>query len=213
MEWYKYTALIAALICLSVFAYRLVYLISLGLPKDLSKESGSVAKGIIYSFTGAMSPKEKESAYLHLPTYTAGVIFHLGIFSSLLFFLWSVINLIIKIDTPQIVTISLIALLAISSLSGLSILIKRVVSKELRYLSCADDYISNFLSTSVLIATIILLTVSSSEALYYIIMTLLFLWMPLGKTKHLLYFFFARIHLGYFYGRRGAWPKAKNRDL
>jgi nitrate reductase gamma subunit len=212
MEWYKYSALIAASICLATFLYRLIYLISLGLPKDLSKESGSVTKGIIYSFTGAMSPKEKESAYLHLPTYTAGVVFHLGIFSALLFFIWTVFTLVISVETPELLSVVLIILLTLSALSGISILLKRVFSEELRYLSCADDYISNILSTSALIATIILLTVNNSEALYFIIMTTLFLWMPLGKTKHLLYFFFARLHLGFFYGRRGAWPKAKNRD-
>ena len=46
-------------------------------------------------------------------------------------------------------------------------------------------------------------------AAYYIIMALLFVWMPLGKIKHVLYFFFARYHLGFFYGWRGTWPPKK----
>lgn len=52
---------------------------------DPSKAKGNISAAIAYSFTGAMSPKNKESAYLHLPTYAAGMIFHLGTFLS---FLW-----------------------------------------------------------------------------------------------------------------------------
>lgn len=205
MEWYIYVALISAFTCLSVFIYRLIYLLSLGMPKDLSQETGSVKKGIIYSFTGAMSPTAKESAYLHLPTYVAGLLYHAGIFTSLLFFVWTVISVTTDIETPDIIGKLLTIVLIITSVAGLSIFIKRVASAELRFLSCADDYISNLLSTLSQIAAIIYLN-TNAELIYFVIMAILFLWMPWGKTKHLLYFFFARIHLGFFYGRRNAWP-------
>ncbi|PKO99493.1 MAG: hypothetical protein CVU13_05295 [Bacteroidetes bacterium HGW-Bacteroidetes-8] len=206
MEWFNYLAIFTAAICFTTFLYRLIYLLSLGLPKDLSKETGSVKRGIIYSFTGAMSPMEKESAFLHLPTYAAGMLYHVGIFSSLLFFVWVIVTLFVPITLPSLVSIGLVILLSLSSLAGFSILIKRVISKELRYLSCADDYISNFLTTISQVAAILYILVPGSQVIYFIIMALLFTWMPLGKTRHLLYFFFARIHLGFFYGRRGAWP-------
>ncbi|MHC1779971.1 MAG: hypothetical protein AB9922_07010 [Bacteroidales bacterium] len=205
MEWYVYAALISAIICLSVFIYRLIYLLSLGLPKDLSQETGSVKRGIIYSFTGAMSPTAKESAFLHLPTYVAGLLYHAGIFTSLLFFVWTVVSAIANIETPDIVGKFLTILLIVTSVAGLSILIKRFASAELRYLSSPDDYISNLLSTLSQIGAIVYLN-TNAELIYFIIMAILFLWMPWGKTKHLLYFFFARIHLGFFYGRRNAWP-------
>ncbi len=205
MKWYFYVALISALVSVSVFVYRLIYLISLGLPKDLSQEIGSVKKGIIYSFTGAMSPKAKESAYLHLPTYAAGLLYHAGIFSTLLFFVWVLFSVFTNITTPSFVVSILTVILSITSLAGFSILVKRVISAELRYLSCADDYISNFISSFSQVATILYLN-TAFESIYFITIALLFLWMPFGKTKHLLYFFFARIHLGFFYGRRNAWP-------
>ncbi len=209
MEWFNYLAIFTAAICCTTFLYRLIYLLSLGLPKDLSKETGSVKRGIIYSFTGAMSPMEKESAFLHLPTYAAGMLYHVGIFSSLLFFIWVIVTLFVPITLPSLVSIGLVILLSLSSVAGFAILIKRVISKELRYLSCADDYISNFLTTISQAATILYILVPGSQVIYFIIMALLFTWMPLGKTRHLLYFFFARVHLGFFYGRRGAWPTAK----
>jgi nitrate reductase gamma subunit len=156
-----------------------------------------------------MSPMEKESAFLHLPTYAAGMLYHLGIFSSLLFFVWVIITKFANVTLPSFITTTFAVFLVITSLAGFSILIKRVISKELRYLSCADDYISNFLTTISLAATALYIFVPGSEAIYFVTMALLFTWMPLGKTRHLLYFFFARVHLGFFYGRRGAWPTVK----
>jgi hypothetical protein len=46
---------------------------------------------------------------------------------------------------------------------------------------------------------------------YFICAGLLFLYLPLGKLKHSLYFFAARYHLGFFYGWRGIWP-VKNHE-
>ena len=85
------------------------------MPKDLSQETGSVKKGIIYSFTGAMSPTAKESAYLHLPTYVAGLLYHAGIFTSLLFFVWTVISVTTDIETPDIIGKLLTIVLIITS--------------------------------------------------------------------------------------------------
>ena len=38
----------------------------------------------------------------------------------------------------------------------------------------------------------------------------LFFYLPLGKLKHLVYFFAARYQLGIFYGRRGVWPARRD---
>jgi len=46
----------------------------------------------------------------------------------------------------------------------------------------------------------------SVTILYYISSILLFLYMPLGKLRHAVYYFAARYHLGFFYGWRNVWP-------
>jgi hypothetical protein len=46
--------------------------------------------------------------------------------------------------------------------------------------------------------------------LYFIAISLLFLYFPLGKLKHAIYFFAARYQLGFFYGWRGVWPPQNN---
>ncbi|NTV82786.1 MAG: hypothetical protein HGA23_00620, partial [Bacteroidales bacterium] len=129
--------------------------------------------------------------------------------------------------------ILIIVFLSISALSGTAILIKRMLKKELRALSNPDDFISNILVTLFQIATISILlyptvltsyspTVLTSysptvlqsysphvQLSYYLTFTLLMLYLPLGKLRHTIYFFAARYHLGYFFGRRGVWPAGK----
>ncbi len=208
MVWHCIVAVAAALICFTVFGVKLLYLLKLGMPNELSQESGSVKKGIIYSFTGAMSPKAKESAYLHLPTYTAGILYHVGTFLSIGLFVLLVITGF-NLTFHRWIIWFIAAFLAISSLSGISILMKRVISSNLRYMSYADDYISNILTTAVQVVSIFVLIQGGPSVTFSLLFALLFLWMPFGKTKHALYFFFARIHLGFFYGRRGSWPITK----
>jgi len=235
--WYQWMALIALGICLFILALHFIRLIRSGKPKDFAKPAGSATTGIRYAFTGAMSPTKKESAYLHLPTYTAGLLYHLGTFLSFFLFFFFLGGIIPKGWIAMIIMI----LLVISSVSGTAIFIKRLVKKELRFLSNPDDFISNLLVTLFQILTILLLinlsfllsdnsfvllsnrptvqlsnrpTVQLSnrptvQLFYYISFTLLMLYVPVGKLRHLVYFFAARYHLGYFFGRRGIWPTGK----
>lgn len=203
MKWHIIIALAALAISVAMLLIQLIKLISAGKPKDLSKGSGNISAGVAYSYTKAMSPMEKESAYLHLPTYAAGMIYHAGIFASLLLFLLFISSLF---EIPHGISIIAGAILIISGLCGLAILFKRFINAGLRSLSGADDYISNFLTTLAIFATAAFLLFERAEVLYYLIVSALLLWIPLGKTRHLLYFFFARYHLGYFFGKRGTWP-------
>lgn len=57
--------------------------------------------------------------------------------------------------------------------------------------------ISNLLCTAMLFATTYSLLTLQFGAVYYVVMALLLVWLPLGKIKHVLYFFFARYHLGF----------------
>lgn len=202
-------AVISAFLCITLLTTKLVNLIKLGLPKELSQPSGSVKEGIVYSFTGAMSPNAKESAYMHLPTYFAGIVYHIGTFASLLMFPVILLFTDILESLPQVIVFLISSALAVSSICGTGILIKRLMTDKLRYFSSADDYISNILTTAVQAVTALVVINTVPDAIYYITATAFFVWLPLGKTKHLLYFFFARIHLGYFYGRRGTWPVSK----
>ena len=220
--WY-YFSLAALVFCLAMCVIHFFRIVKLGAPKDLSEQSGSVTAGVIYSNTSAMLPMQKESAYKHLPTYTAGIILHIGIFVAFIAFLFLYFDAVWRFFFQNSVLSLLIAiLLGLSSCCGISLKIKRLTSKKLRPISNMDDYISVGLVTLFQITSALLFTVFafhetfhqyfSSEVhewliiAYYIFATLLFLYLPMGKLKHVVYYFSARYHLGFFYGRRGTWP-------
>jgi len=186
---------------ISALIFIITVILKKGIP-DPSKTKGNINAAIAYSFTGAMSPGKKESAYLHLPTYAAGIIFHIGTFLS---FFWLII-LFFNIPIIEILIYLSAAFIIISSIFGISILIKRIIKNELRELSNPDDYISNILVTAFQIITAITLFFQYSYSLLFVYAAILFLYMPIGKLRHSIYFFTSRIHLGKYFGHRGVWP-------
>lgn len=198
-------ALGALILSKTLFLVRFFGLVKKGAPKDFSKPSGSIFKGVRYSCTTAMMPYNKESAYLHLPTFTAGLLFHIGIFTGIAAFVWFLVSSLLNLSTPPFIAGLCCGFLLVTACCGVAILCKRILKKELRSLSHADDYISNALATLLQLVTAGYFCCNHPIP-YYMVVTLFFLWLPIGKTRHLLYFFAARFHLGFFYGRRGSWP-------
>lgn len=202
MNWYFWFAIGALVLCLASCLYHLARIISKGNPTDYSKQMGDLKPAIGYAYTGAMSPMKKESAYLYLPTYTAGILYHLGTFLSIFFFFLFLFNII----PVGLLSLIISGFLAITGLSGLGILIKRMAKQELRTLSNPDDYISNLLVTLLQFLTAYVLYSGNIIPLYFIVAGILLLYLPIGKLKHTIYFFAARYHLGFFFGWRGVWP-------
>ncbi len=202
MYWYQWMALGSAALCAAACGGLAVRLIAKGKPADYSRPRGSVGPAVRYAFTGAMSPAKKESAYLHLPTYTAGLLYHAGTFLSLALF-----PVLLFGVRPYTLPAQLLAvLLVLTGISGLGILIKRIALPKMRHLSNPDDYIANLLVSVFHLATAGMLAGSAFTTAYFVLATALFLYLPAGKLKHTVYFFAARYHLGFFYGRRGIWP-------
>jgi hypothetical protein len=207
MHWYQWITLSAVVACTVSQVYQLYRLYRLGLPSDYAPPAGNSRRSTVYSFTGAMSPARKESAYLHLPTYISGLIYHLGIFLSFGLFclIW------IGAGLPETVRIVVAACLSVPVLCGFGILVKRVLNKGLRGLSNPDDYLSNILVTGFQLLTIMALVNPGLFTVpYFMFVTMIFLYIPLGKLQHFLFFFAARLHLGLFFGNRGVWPPEPN---
>lgn len=205
MNAYHWIVLFSFFSCAATCIFKIIQVLFFHKNTDFAQQRGNVVQGIIYSFSGAMSPRKKETAYLHLPTYSAGIIYHLGTFLS---FVWLIFHFF-SVQMNEILTFSSGMFLIISSICGLSILIKRIFQKKLRIISTPDDYFSNLLVTSFqLISSMILLFNLSANAIF-IHASIIFLYIPLGKLNHMYYFFTSRIHLGILFGRRGTWPKAR----
>lgn len=181
--------------------------------KSLTKNqffNPSIAKGkenpaIAYSFTKAMSPFKKESAYLHLPTYTAGMIFHLGTFFCFLCLAVFFVNF----SLPDWFRYLASAFVITAAASGTGLLIKRMVNVKLRSFSNPDDYFSNILVIGFQILTVLAFFRQDIVPVLFIYSSVMFLYIPVGKLKHTFYFFTDRIHLGKYYGKRGVWPVNK----
>ena len=214
MSVMQYLAIAAAVYCVVSLLAHFVKIVRLGAPKDKSEPSGSVKEGVIYANTRAMMPDQKESAYLHLPSYATGMLFHIGLFCSLLFFVLSFFpffnrwiagcnwHLILAIPT------------ALGMVCGIILFIRRLVSKDLKVLSMPDDFISTCLVAFFQLMTTLYLLFPAASAvntIYYISSILLLLYMPLGKLRHVVYFFAARFHIGFFYGWRNVWPNKEKK--
>lgn len=208
MNIYLTVAVISLIICLVSLTYHFFRIIWYGKPKDLAKKRGNTKSAIRYAYTGAMNPLKKESAYLHLPTYIAGILYHLGTFLSIFLF----ILLLFKLEPFGWLRWGVMGFLIVSGLSGLGILVKRLSKQQIRALSNPDDYISNFLVTLFQLITALTLYQVQFFPLYFIVASILLLYLPLGKLKHTVYFFAARYHLGYFYGYRNVWPPKQQED-
>jgi hypothetical protein len=172
---------------------------------DLSEGKGPILPAVFYSMTGAMSPIKKETAYLHLPTYTLGIVYHLGSFLALFwlifhFFRFSMPDILIRLSTYGFM---------VTGLCGLIILIKRIVNSKLRHLSTPDDYFSNVLVTGFHFVSAAALFYAGALPWLFVVSGLLFAYMPVGKMRHVLYFFVSRFYLGIFYGKRGVWPPGR----
>lgn len=202
MEWYQWLALASLAVCTGSLLFHFIRLIRLGNPVDYSDRLGSPASAMTYAFAGSMSPSKKESAFLHLPTYTAGIFYHLGTFLSIFIFLAFLLSFTFEGWLVWAFSICL----AISGISGFGILVKRIVKSQMRSLSNPDDYLSNLLVTMFHFFTVMAVLNPASLPIYFVAASLLLLYVPVGKLKHTLYFFAARYHLGFFYGWRGVWP-------
>ena len=169
--------------------------------KNPAPPLGKEGPAIAYSYTGAMSPLKKESAYLHLPTYTAGLVFHAALFSAIL----TLFMLLSGIVLPDIAVLILSCVFALGVLSGLGIFIKRIFKPVLRSISNPDDFISNLLVTGFQLMCLLAINISDLRAALYIYSAILLFYLPLGKLKHSFFFFTSRIALGKYYGARGVW--------
>lgn len=211
MSVVQYIAIAAAVVCLCSLLAFFLKIIRLGKPNDLSEKSGDTSQGILYSNTTAMLPQNKESAYLHIPGYAAGMLFHIGTFVSLLLFVLSFFPFFNQwVSGPDKIHLIIPVFLIVTCACGYLLLLRRAVSKDLKPLSNPDDYISNFMISTFQLMTMLYLflpTYHCVSTIYYVVCILLFLYFPLGKLRHVIFYFAARYHLGFFYGWRNVWPK------
>ncbi len=159
-------------------------------------------KGIFYAFTRGMMPWEKESAKKHFLTYIAGVLYHCGLFAALFYIFSLMVPFALSPDLISILRV----LIAVGIFCGLGLLVKRISLKYMKTLSCLDDYVANILVDLVLILAFVVTFEKNMRSILFLATIILFLYIPLGKIRHCLFFFYTRVLFGIFFGRRGVFP-------
>jgi hypothetical protein len=172
------------------------------LPADRSPIKGSIPHGITYAFTTGMMPWAKESTRIHMMAYLRGIGFHIGIFTAI----GAVIISPFWGYLPLLLSRTLFWILVLGAILGAAGGIMRIVERNLKGLSLPDDHFAVWLTTLFMMVTGLAVVNTVFTIPMYIISAITFVYIPLGKIRHCLYFFFSRIFFGKFFGRRGVLP-------
>ena len=172
------------------------------LPADNSPIKGNLSHGITYAFTQGMMPWAKESTRMHMIAYLRGIGFHVGIFTAI----GAVIISPFWKYLPPILSFFLFWVLALGALLGAAGGILRITEHNLRGLSLPDDHFAVWLTTLSITVTGLAVINDLFMIPMCLISVVTFLYIPLGKIRHCLYFFFSRTFFGKFFGRRAVFP-------
>jgi hypothetical protein len=172
--------------------------------RDYSRRAGSPGQGVAYAFTVAMLPAYKETARLHPVEFGLGLVLHLGVLSALIG-----VGLLLAWPPAGGPYLSLMRpLAALALVAGVSLVLRRAASKNLRAMSAPDDYVAT-LATCGLLACAALFPIDAQSQLILLGYAGPFLvYLPLGKLRHAVFFFVARGNYGWRLGYRGVYPPA-----
>ena len=175
-----------------------------GMPADNSPIKGSIPHGIRYAFTTGMMPWAKESTRIHAIAYLRGIGFHVGIFAAI----GAVVISPFRAWLPPFLSWTLFGVLTLGAVLGAAGGVMRLVEHNLRGLSLPDDHFAVWLTTLFITVAGLAVIDEAFVVPMYIVSTVTFVYVPLGKIRHCLYFFFSRIFFGKFFGRRAVFPHA-----
>ena len=172
------------------------------LPADRSPIKGNVSHGIAYAFTTGMLPWAKESTRIHMIAYLRGIGFHIGIFTAI----GAVIISPFWGYLPPLLSWTLFWVLTLGAFLGTAGGVMRIVEHNLRGLSLPDDHFAVWLTTLFITVTGLAVVNEAFLIPMYVVAAMTFVYIPLGKIRHCLYFFFSRTFFGKFFGRRAVFP-------
>jgi nitrate reductase gamma subunit len=206
----KWAALAGLAICVAGLGLRWRRSMERARPRDLAPARGSGTAGVAYAFTAGMMPWAKESTRYHWAAYLRGIGFHVGIFIGLPLLAaspwWGLL--------PQVVHLGLGTMLGLAAVLGAAGIVMRIREPILRTLSTADDYAAIALVSAFLALEAAALASTAWIPAMYLASGILLAYIPLGKIRHCLYFFFARAFFGQFVGRRAViHPRASGASL
>jgi hypothetical protein len=175
--------------------------------EDLARERGNAWRGILFAFTLGMAPWEKESTRIHWIAYLRGIFFHIGIFMAI-----GVLIASPWLDKlPGILIWLALAVTGLGAVFGFAGIFMRLAGPNERALSLPDDYASVLLSSLFITLAFTALLWKPILPIFYLVTGILGAYVPLGKIRHCVYFFYSKFFFGLGFGKRGVigQPKGK----
>ena len=197
----------SVLFCLVVLAVMVMRTFAFGRRPTYAHPRGSSFAGIVYAFGPGMLPWAKESAAKHIWTYVGGILYHVGILMAMLF----LATVLLRISLPQTFLQPVRILLVIGLASGIGLLIKRILKPQMRALSGGDDYLANTVVDLLLLIALAATFTQTAFVPFAVIAIIIFVYIPFGKLRHCVFFFYSRVLFGSFFGKRGVVPHPSRR--
>jgi nitrate reductase gamma subunit len=192
----------SVLFCIMALAVILKRTLAFGRRQTYARPRGSSFAGIVYAFGRGMLPWEKESASKHILTYIGGILYHLGILTAML----SLAAVLLGVSLSPTLLQAVRIMLLISAVSGVALLIKRLLKPQMRSLNSGDDYLANILVDLFLLSALAATFAETMLVPFLVVAIITFIYIPFGKLRHCVFFFYSRILFGVFFGRRGVVP-------
>jgi nitrate reductase gamma subunit len=192
-------ALVGAVIFIIGVIYVLISAQRRPYQAEMAPIKGSAATGVLWAFSLGLAPWAKESARIHWVAYIRGVIVHLCIFLGAAYLIatpWLA-------SMPEPLHISLAALFGVGAVLGVAGFGIRLADPTLRMLSTPDDYFSLALVTLFLTSAAMAAINPEFLPAFWATSGITLAYAPFGKIKHFIFFFYERVFVGLFFGRRG----------
>jgi hypothetical protein len=192
----------SVLFCIALLTVMVMRTFAFGRRPTYAYPKGSRFSGVVYALGQGMLPWEKETVSRHIWTYIGGILYHLGIFMAFLFLAMVLLRISLSTALLQLMRI----MLFIGSVSGVALLIKRMRKPHMRLLSDGDDYLANILVDFLLLSALVTTFAEAMFVPFAVIAIIIFIYIPFGKIRHCVFFFYSRIIFGDFFGKRGVLP-------
>ena len=163
---------------------------------------GAAWRGVLYAFGPGLSPWAKESARAHPLVYVAGLMYHVGVFTALGLAACAIVGM----RWPGRLGPALAVVFVLALAAGLGLLARRVRVPALRAISSPDDYASNLFVSALVTSGLLSALAGAYMPSLLLTATAVLAYAPLGKIRHCVFFFLARVGFGRLLGRRGVLP-------
>ena len=184
-----------------VYCIRIVWIMRFRLMRDMARPRGSGLKGAAMAMTTMFRPWSMETTRQGFVQWAEFAVFHIGI--SVMIGISFVISLAPGWMTPPVIALVVVSQ-ALALVAGMLRVLKRVREPKMRAISSPDDYFSLVTVTVLFVAcALATLKVPLVHEGYFILLSIIIVYVPFSKISHYLYYPIARYFYGSYLGRRG----------